>query len=158
MPVPAAESPSPPTPVDRSTSHAAKVYTIGDLARELDITTRTIRYYEERGLLSPQRSDNTQQRLYTPRDRVRLKLLLRAKGLGFALEDIRELFEIYDATHDEARQGVRLREMIVERLGQVERQLRDLTDLRDELRDALDQVGRQLGASGDGASGREGRA
>lgn len=118
----------------------AKVYTIGDLARELDISTRTIRYYEERGLLSPMRTDNTQQRLYTPRDRVRLKLLLRAKGLGFALDDIRELFEIYDATHDERQQGARLRQMIVERLAQVDRQLHDLTDLRNELRGALAQV------------------
>ena len=118
----------------------AKVYTIGDLARELDISTRTIRYYEERGLLSPMRTDNTQQRLYTPRDRVRLKLLLRAKGLGFALDDIRELFEIYDATHDERLQGARLRQMIVQRLAHVERQLLDLTDLRNELRGALAQV------------------
>jgi DNA-binding transcriptional MerR regulator len=123
-----------------------KVYTIGDLARELEISTRTIRYYEERGLLNPMRSDNTQQRLYTPRDRVRLKLLLRARGLGFNLEDIRELFEIYDATHDERLQGARLREMIVERLGQVEQQLVDLTDLRNELRDALRRVDEQLTA------------
>ena len=122
----------------------AKVYTIGDLARELDISTRTIRYYEERGLLSPMRTDNTQQRLYTPRDRVRLKLLLRAKGLGFALGDIRELFAIYDATHDERLQGARLRQMIVERLEQVDRQLRDLTDLRDELRVALEQVDEKI--------------
>ena len=121
-------------------SAPSKVYTIGDLARELDISTRTIRYYEERGLLNPMRSDNTQQRLYTSRDRVRLKLLLRARGLGFALGDIRELFEIYDATHDTRRQGALLRQMIVERLDQVERQLRDLTDLRDDLRDALEQV------------------
>lgn len=117
-----------------------KMLTIGDLARELDISTRTIRYYEERGLLSPQRTEGTQQRLYTPRDRVRLKLLLRARGLGFALDDIRELFEIYDATHDERQQEERLRLMILERLRQIETQLRDLTDLRDELRDALDQV------------------
>jgi DNA-binding transcriptional MerR regulator len=120
------------------------MYTIGDLARELDVSTRTIRYYEERGLLSPQRTANTQQRLYTPGDRVRLKLLLRARGLGFRLEDIRELFEIYDATHDERTQGQRLRQMIVERLTQIESQLRDLTALRDELRDALTTVDRQI--------------
>ena len=120
------------------------MYTIGDLARELDVSTRTIRYYEERGLLSPQRTANTQQRLYTPGDRVRLKLLLRARGLGFRLEDIRELFEIYDATHDERAQGQRLRQMIVERLTQIESQLRDLTDLRDELREALTTVDRQI--------------
>lgn len=119
---------------------APKMFTIGDLARELDISTRTIRYYEERGLLSPQRTARAQQRLYTPRDRVRLKLLLRARGLGFALDDIRELFEIYDATRDERRQEERLRLMILERLRQIETQLSDLTDLRDELRDALAQV------------------
>lgn len=154
MPTPAAASAPQHAPNgSHDPSSPAKVYTIGDLARELDISTRTIRYYEARGLLSPQRTDNTQQRLYTPRDRVRLKLLLRAKGLGFALEDIRELFEIYDATHDATRQGARLREMIVERLGQVERQLRDLTDLRDELRDALDQVDQQL-AKTNGKGGR----
>ncbi len=127
-----------------STTEMPTMYTIGDLARELDVSTRTIRYYEERGLLSPQRTINTQQRLYTPGDRVRLKLLLRARGLGFRLEDIRELFEIYDATHDERRQGQRLRQMIVERLGQVEAQLQDLTDLRDELRNALAAVDRQI--------------
>ena len=120
------------------------MYTIGDLARELDISTRTIRYYEERGLLRPQRTTNTQQRLYTPGDRVRLKLLLRARGLGFRLEDIRDLFEIYDATHDERAQGKRLRQMIAERLAQIETQLRDLTDLRDDLRDALATVDRQI--------------
>ena len=125
-------------------SAALRMYTIGDLARELDISTRTIRYYEERGLLRPQRTANTQQRLYTPGDRVRLKLLLRARGLGFRLEDIRDLFEIYDATHDEQAQGKRLRQMIVERLTQIEGQLHDLTDLRDELRDALASVDRQI--------------
>jgi DNA-binding transcriptional MerR regulator len=128
-----------------STAAAApKMYTIGDLARELDISTRTIRYYEERGLLRPQRTTNTQQRLYTPGDRVRLKLLLRARGLGFRLEDIRDLFEIYDATHDEKLQGKRLRQMLVERLSQIETQLSDLTDLRDELRDALATLDRQI--------------
>ena len=133
-------------PSSRSTpaSAAPRIYTIGDLARELDISTRTIRYYEERGLLRPQRTANTQQRLYTPGDRVRLKLLLRARGLGFRLEDIRDLFEIYDATHDEQAQGKRLRQMIVERLTQIEGQLHDLTDLRDELRDALASVDRQI--------------
>ena len=127
-----------------SSALAPKMFTIGDLARELDISTRTIRYYEERGLLNPQRTERAQQRLYTPRDRVRLKLLLRARGLGFALDDIRELFEIYDATHDERRQEERLRLMILERLGQIESQLRDLTDLRDELRVALTEVESRL--------------
>ena len=137
-------SSAPPAAATSTMSDTPKMYTIGDLARELDVSTRTIRYYEERGLLRPQRTINTQQRLYTPGDRVRLKLLLRARGLGFRLEDIRELFEIYDATHDERHQGQRLRQMIVERLEQVEAQLQDMTDLRDELRDALVAVDRQI--------------
>ena len=125
-------------------SETAKMYTIGDLAHELDISTRTIRYYEERGLLSPQRTDQTQQRLYTPADRVRLILLLRAKGLGFALDDIRELFAIYDATHDAHLQGERLREMICARLEQVEAQTRHLTEIREKLLDGLARVDEQL--------------
>jgi DNA-binding transcriptional MerR regulator len=139
----------------RSATAPLKVYTIGDLAREFDISTRTIRYYEERGLLAPIRSDTTQQRLYTARDRVRLTLLLRAKGLGFNLDDIRELFEIYDATHDERLQGAKLRTMITDRLAQVETQMRDLTDLRNELLHALEQVDTHLGeqkAASDSAS------
>ncbi len=123
----------------------SKVYTIGDLARELDVSTRTIRYYEERGLLSPMRTDHTLQRLYSPRDRVRLILLLRARGLGFNLDDIRDLFEIYDATHNETLQNERLRDMLVERLQQVETQLRHLTEIRDTLRDGLQRVDEQLG-------------
>ncbi len=134
------------SPADISApANAPRMFTIGDLAKELDISTRTIRYYEERGLLTPQRTERAQQRLYSPRDRVRLKLLLRARGLGFALDDIKELFEIYDATHDERRQETRLRLMILERLEQIETQLRDLADLRDELRDALAQVETRLG-------------
>ncbi|MGH2486723.1 MAG: MerR family transcriptional regulator [Ktedonobacterales bacterium] len=131
-------------PVESSAPESAKMYTIGDLARELDVTTRTIRYYEERGLLSPQRTDHTQQRLYTAADRVRLVLLLRARGLGFALEDIRELFEIYDATHDARMQGERLREMIRARLDYVDEQMRRLTEIREKLLDGLARVDEQV--------------
>lgn len=134
----------PSATVEPNAREAAKMYTIGDLARELDVSTRTIRYYEERGLLSPQRTDHTQQRLYTAADRVRLVLLLRARGLGFALEDIRELFEIYDATHDARMQGERLREMIGARLEQVEAQMRHLTEIREKLLDGLARVDEQV--------------
>lgn len=133
-----------PIAAEPPVAEAAKMYTIGDLARELDISTRTIRYYEERGLLRPQRTNYTQQRLYSSADRVRLILLLRAKGLGFALEDIRELFEIYDATHDAHRQGERLREMICARLAQVEAQTRHLTEIREKLLDGLARVDEQV--------------
>ena len=77
-------------------------YTITDLATEFDVTTRTIRHYEDEGLLSPRREG--MNRLFSNRDRVRLKLALLGKRLGFSLAEIRELFELYDLARDEKRQ------------------------------------------------------
>ena len=78
------------------------IHTITELASEFGITTRTIRHYEDEGLLSPRREG--QNRLFSPRDRVRLKLALRGKRLGFSLAEIRELFDLYDLARDEKRQ------------------------------------------------------
>lgn len=75
-----------------------QAYSITDLARECGVTTRTIRHYEEQGLLSPAREGLV--RVFSPRDRARLKLALRAKRLGFSLGEIRELFELYDLAQD----------------------------------------------------------
>ncbi|MDB5812055.1 MAG: putative transcriptional regulator [Betaproteobacteria bacterium] len=77
-------------------------HTITDLAKEFGITTRTIRHYEDEGLVSPRRDG--QNRLFSHRDRVRLKLALRGKRLGFSLAEIRELFDLYDLARDEKRQ------------------------------------------------------
>ena len=77
-------------------------YSISELAKEFAVTTRTIRYYEDQGLLSPKREGLN--RVFTNRDRVRLKLALRGKRLGFSLGEIRELFELYDVSRDEQRQ------------------------------------------------------
>ena len=77
-------------------------YTISDFAKEFGITTRTIRHYEDEGLLSPRREGLN--RLFSNRDRVRLKLALRGKRLGFSLAEIRELFDLYDLARDEKRQ------------------------------------------------------
>jgi DNA-binding transcriptional MerR regulator len=77
-------------------------YSISDLAREFEVTTRTIRFYEDQGLLSPARAGAT--RVFSNRDRVRLKLALRGKRLGFSLAEIRELFELYDVSRDEKKQ------------------------------------------------------
>ncbi|GAB6932752.1 MerR family transcriptional regulator [Calditerricola satsumensis] len=71
-------------------------YTISDLAQEFDISTRTIRYYEEVGLLSPIRTPGGIRR-YSRRDRARLKLILRGKRFGFSLEEIREMLDLFDA-------------------------------------------------------------
>lgn len=77
-------------------------FTISELAREFGVTTRTIRFYEDQGLLSPRRDGLN--RVFTHRDRVRLKLALRGKRLGFSLAEIRELFELYDVSRDERKQ------------------------------------------------------
>ncbi len=78
------------------------VFSITDLAQELDLTTRTIRFYEDRGLLRPARRG--QQRVYSRADRTRLKLVLRGKRLGWPLDDIREMIELYDTPDGERKQ------------------------------------------------------
>jgi DNA-binding transcriptional MerR regulator len=77
-------------------------YSISELAQEFGVTTRTIRHYENEGLLSPQRRG--QARVFSARDRVRLKLALRGKRLGFGLQEIKELFDLYDLSRDERHQ------------------------------------------------------
>jgi len=77
-------------------------YSISELAREFDVTPRAIRFYEAEGLLSPAREG--QRRIYTPRDRTRLKLTLRGKRLGLALSEIREIVDMYDTGQDERPQ------------------------------------------------------
>jgi DNA-binding transcriptional MerR regulator len=78
------------------------VYSITDLAQELDLTTRTIRFYEDRGLLRPARRG--QQRVYSRADKTRLKLVLRGKRLGWPLDDIREMIELYETPDGERKQ------------------------------------------------------
>ena len=75
---------------------------IRELAKEFDVTTRTIRFYEDQGLLMPERRG--QHRIFVPRDRVRLKLILRGKRLGFKLYEIRDLIDMYDAEQGEEGQ------------------------------------------------------
>src|ERR671939_926946 len=78
------------------------VFSISELAREFDVTPRAIRFYEDQGLLAPRRDG--QRRIYTPRDRTRLKLTLRGKRLGLALSEIRELIDMYEPGRDERPQ------------------------------------------------------
>jgi DNA-binding transcriptional MerR regulator len=77
-------------------------FSISELAREFDVTPRAIRFYEDQGLLSPRRDG--QRRIYTPRDRTRLKLTLRGKRLGLSLSEIRELIDMYEPGRDERPQ------------------------------------------------------
>ena len=80
----------------------AETFGIADLAREFGVTTRTIRFYEDQGLVTPARRG--QRRVYGPRDRVRLRLIMRGKRLGFSLEDIRAMIDLYDVDPTETQQ------------------------------------------------------
>ena len=79
-----------------------KTYGIAELAGEFGVTTRTVRFYEDKGLLSPARDG--QRRIYSPRDRVRLRLIMRGKRLGLSLEEIGELIDLYDVDPSEVTQ------------------------------------------------------
>ncbi len=114
----------------------SNVYSIGDLSREFGVTTRTIRFYEDQGLLSPTR--NGQNRIYRARDRVRLKLIFRGKRIGFSLKEINKLIELYDAPEGEAGQLRSFIEKIRARRVELLAQKDDIAHVLDEL-DALEQ-------------------
>ena len=94
---------------------STQTYSISDLSRELDITTRAIRFYEEQGLLSPERRGL--ERIYTARDKVSLKLILRGKRIGFSLAECRELIELYDPTSGNLKQLNSMLGKIAEQIG-----------------------------------------
>lgn len=110
------------------------LYTIGDLAREFDITARTIRFYEDKGLLSPLREG--QRRLYRRRDRTRLRLILRGKRLGFSLREIRETFDLYEQVHGESKQLHYYLQVLEDKREQLLQQRKDLEDALAELEES----------------------
>jgi DNA-binding transcriptional MerR regulator len=112
---------------------AEATYTISDLAREFGLTTRAIRFYEDEGLLSPARAGRN--RVYGNRDRVRLKLTLRGKRLGFSLSEIKELLDMYDAARDEKAQLERFLEVLKVRRTILEQQREDIEGALAEIRD-----------------------
>lgn len=110
---------------------ATQTYTIGELAKEFDITTRSIRFYESEGLLSPERSG--QNRIYRPKDRTRLKLILRGKRLGFSLQETKTIFELYDNEDTEEKQLKIMLELIKEKKQKLEQQQRDIAEVLTDL-------------------------
>lgn len=112
----------------------AKTYSITDLAREFDITTRTIRFYEDLGLLTPVRQG--QKRVYSSRDRVFLKLILRGKRLGFTLNESRTLIEMYDPDSDNQHQLKSMLKMLDEKETLLSQQLHDIEIMKLELQEA----------------------
>ena len=102
----------------------AVTYSISELSREFQVTSRALRLYEEEGLLSPQRVGT--RRIYSERERVRMRLVLRGKRLGWSLSDIRESFDLYDSSHGEEAQLERMLDKLDERREMLEVQKQDV--------------------------------
>ncbi|MEO8858941.1 MAG: MerR family DNA-binding transcriptional regulator [Burkholderiaceae bacterium] len=113
----------------------ATQYTIGDLAREFDLTTRAIRFYEDLGLLRPERTGAAgRNRVYSARDRTRLKLTLRAKRLGLSLTEAREIIDMYESPRDTGPQLRKFLTVLVAHREAMEQQMTDLLANLDEVR------------------------
>lgn len=108
-----------------------KTFSIGELCTEFDVTPRTLRFYEQRELLSPIREG--QKRIFTARDRARLKLILRGKRFGFSLESIRQWLELYDLGDSQVTQ-------LTTWLEHAQVQMETLREQRDELQDAMTEL------------------
>ena len=121
----------------------AKEYSIGELAAEFDVTTRAIRFYEEKQLLKPRREGQT--RIFSTADRTRLKLILRGKRLGLSLEESSDVITMYDPTSGNEKQIQTLIRKIRAKRTQLEQQQKDLElmllDLRDAEERCLDALG-----------------
>lgn len=119
--------------MNRPESENRDLFAIADLAREFGISTRAIRFYETKGLLTPERVGST--RVFRRRDRARLILILRGKRLGFSLRDISEYLSLYEADRTQRAQVNLLVEMVDQRVDMLEQQLADLQTTIDELRE-----------------------
>ena len=115
-----------------------QTFTIGELAKEFDLTTRAIRFYEDVGLLAPQRAGL--QRIYTSRDRTRLTLTLRAKRLGLKLTEVKEILDMYDSPRDTALQLQRFLGVLGSHREQLEAQLAELQANIAEIREQENQA------------------
>ena len=110
-------------------------YTISDLAREFDLTTRAIRFYEDVGLLQPLREGpGGRNRVYSARDRTRLKLTLRAKRLGLSLTEAKDIIEMYDSPRDTGPQLRKFLAILSQHRQQLEEQMAELQANLDEVR------------------------
>lgn len=119
------------------TEFSNRTYSIGELAEEFGITSRALRLYEEEGLLNPKREGT--RRIYNERNRVRLRLILRGKRLGWSLSEIRESFDLYDSNHGEEAQLELMLEKLARRRDTLKEQRRDIDNaLKDLERIATD--------------------
>ena len=112
-------------------SQTATTFAISDLAREFSITPRTIRFWEDQGILAPQREGN--KRIFTRRDRARLKMALRGKRLGLSLAEIKDLIGMYTSTEDETPQLLECLRVIAKRREALEQQREDIEAMLTEI-------------------------
>jgi DNA-binding transcriptional MerR regulator len=116
-----------------------RTYTIRQLTKEFDVTARTLRFYEDEGLIAPERRGQT--RIYGSRDRARIILILRGRRVGFSLAEIREILDLYDTHHDGGvTQTLHARKKFEEQLHKLERQKVDIEDSLGELRRAIGAI------------------
>jgi DNA-binding transcriptional MerR regulator len=114
---------------------ATQTYTITELAKEFDLTTRAMRFYEDMGLLQPQRAGpGGRSRVYSARDRTRLKLTLRAKRLGLSLTEAKEIIDMYDSPRDTGPQLRKFLSVLATHRKQLEDQMADLQAQLDEVK------------------------
>lgn len=130
--------------ISATSAMTRQLYTVNQLAEELGVTPRAIRFYEAKGLLSPARAGTT--RVFEKRDRARLMLVLRGKRLGFSLAEIREYLDLYDAGRGQAGQVRLLLAKTRQRIAELEGQRRDLEQTLAELRDVESQAEEALRA------------
>jgi DNA-binding transcriptional MerR regulator len=113
----------------------SSTFTISDLAREFDLTTRAIRFYEDMGLLQPLREGpGGRNRVYSSRDRTRLKLTLRAKRLGLSLTEAKDIIDMYDSPRDTGPQLRKFLTVLADHRRQLEEQMADLVANLDEVK------------------------
>lgn len=123
-------------------SHHSDLYSVTELAADLGVTARALRFYEDKGLIEPRRIGNT--RVYTHRDRGRLILILRGKRLGFSLREIREWLEMYEAGPGQHQQMQALLAKVGERIAALEQQRLDIDATIAELNDIMAATERWL--------------
>ncbi|WP_042409685.1 MerR family transcriptional regulator [Saccharococcus caldoxylosilyticus] len=116
---------------------------MSQLAQEFDISTRTIRYYEERGLIAPIRTESG-QRLYTKKERAKLKLILRGKRFGFSLEEIHEMISLFDQDRTGRKQLEKTIEYGRQKIKEVNERIDDLMQLKEEMEAMLVDLEKRL--------------
>ena len=124
---------------------STQTFGISELATEFDITPRAIRFYEDQGLLAPERRGSGGVRIYSARDRTRLKLTLRGKRLGLSLSEIRELIDMYDSAKDETAQLTKFMQVLKDHRAQLIQQREDIETQLQEIGAFEAQCKKRLG-------------